>query len=46
MLTASEDYIAYEALTIGAQPAVRAVFLPYIWPNGVNADGNFVECEQ
>jgi|GEM_PF-4710657 hypothetical protein len=44
MLLASADFIAYEALTIGAQPAVRAVFLPYIWPNGVNADGNFVEC--
>ena len=44
MLTASADYIAYEAQTIGGRPAVRACFLPYIWPNGINVNGDFVEC--
>ena len=44
MLAATDEFKAYEAMTVGATPAVRASFLPYLWPNGVNADGDFVEC--
>jgi hypothetical protein len=44
MLAASAEYQAYEAQRIGATPVVRATFLPYLWPNGVNADGQFVHC--
>ena len=44
MIPASAEYQAYEAQLIGATPAVRVTFLPYVWPNGVNADGEFVHC--
>ena len=44
MIPASADYIAYEAQKIGATPAVRATFLPYLWLPGVNADGTFAHC--
>ena len=35
MITATDDYIAYEAMELGATPAVRVAFTPYYWPNGV-----------
>lgn len=44
MLSASVDYIAQESKTIGATPAVRATFLPYIWSNGIGSSGSFVNC--
>ena len=44
MLPASDLYKEQESRTIGATPAVRATFLPYIWPNGVNGDGTFAHC--
>jgi len=44
MISVGAEYEAYEALKIGAIPAIRASFLPYLWPNGVNADGDFDNC--
>ena len=44
MLPASATYIEQEARAIGATPAVRATFLPYIWPNGLDGDGFFAHC--
>ena len=44
MIPASAEYKAYEAMTVGATPVVRATFLPYLWPNGINATGEFNEC--
>lgn len=40
----STDYTDQEALLLGATPAVRATFLPHLWPNGVDADGTFAHC--
>lgn len=37
----SADYAICEAKNLGKQLAVRATFLPYPWPPGVNADGDF-----
>jgi hypothetical protein len=44
MIPASAAYKAIEALKSGAIPALRAVLTPFLWPNGVNVDGTFVEC--
>lgn len=44
MLPASAEYLAYEALPFKPRPAVRATFYPYLWPQGINVDGEFVEC--
>ena len=44
MIPASAEYQAYEAMKIGATPAIRATFLPYDWPAGINAEGDFVYC--
>jgi hypothetical protein len=44
MLAALAEYIEYEAQPRGATPAVRATFFPYLWPNGVNAGGEFAHC--
>ena len=44
MIPAGAEYQEYEALQMGATPAVRISFSPYTWPNGVNALGTFVEC--
>ena len=43
MLQAPPEYLTYEAMEIGATPAVRATFFPYLWPNGVNSSGDFNE---
>lgn len=44
MLSAAADFIAQEALAHGARPAVRVVLAPHYWPDGVDAEGDFVSC--
>ena len=39
MKTALADYLAQEAQLMGAIPVIKATMLPYLWPNGVNGDG-------
>ena len=43
MKTALADYLAQEALLMGAIPVIKATMLPYLWPNGINGDGEFGE---
>jgi hypothetical protein len=44
MIPAGAEYQQYEAMQMGATPAVRISFSPYVWPNGVNDLGTSVEC--
>jgi len=44
MIPAGADYLSKEALQIGAIPVIRATLLPYLWPDGIDAAGSFVDC--
>ena len=43
MIPADAEYQAFEVQKLGASPAVRATFLPFLWPPGVNG-GAFTHC--
>ena len=43
MIPATPEYLALEAIKIGATPAIKATIEPYYYPNGITAAATYVD---